>query len=276
MDNNLELTGVKKQSERAFISIVAKAENKARTASRVYHAVSKGLLSFGIVFAVALPLSMLPATNLSDPDDADSHVTNNFFNTLPAGGEPLKLEAVIKNELEYAPHSHEPGISGARINVAGPNVVISAVPPLNKEWHRSVFEKQGDSLWALPDVDLVLRLSENLTDCTDEGCNASFDLESQQYLGGTVENAFTLTPASSSVNSNLNGRCETDPRQPAVKRCRLADQNSNRHLCFWLRKSTVPGLTEPPQVALDVKWNFMDSRDNACIDRLNETRYRER
>ena len=276
MDNNLNLTGVKKQSERVFVSTVADAEKKARTANRVYHAVSKGVLSFGIAVAVALPLSMLPAADSSDPDGVDSYETNNFFNTPPGGVEPLKLEAVIKNELEYAPHSHESGVSGARINVAGPNIVISAVPPLNKEWHRSVFEKQGDSLWALPDVDLVIRLGEDLAQCSAGGCDARFDLESQQYLGGTVEGAFTLTSASPSIESKLDGRCETDPRQPAVKKCRLADQHSNRHLCLWLRKSTVPGLIVPPQVALDVKWNFMDLRDNECIDRLNETRYRER
>ncbi len=212
----------------------------------------------------------------AEPKGAGQHETNNFFNAPSGGGEPLKLEAVIKNELEYAPHSHESGVSGARINVAGPNIVISAVPPLNKEWHRSVFEKQGDSLWALPDVDLVIRLGEALTGCSTAGCNARFDLESQQYLGGTVEGAFTLTSASPSIESKLDVRCETDPRQPAVTRCQLADQHSKRDLCLWLRKSTVPGLTTPPQVALDVKWNFKDSRDDACIDRLNETQYRER
>ncbi len=282
MDNNLEVAAVKKQSERVFVSTVADAEKKARTANRVYHAVSKGLLSFGIAFAVALPLSMLPAADSSDPDGADSHETNNFFNALPGDGEPLKLEAVIKNEIEYAPHSHEPGVSGARINVAGPNIVIRAVPPLNKEWHRSVFEKEGDSLWALPDVDLVIRLSENLSRCPDAGCEASFDLESRQFLRGTVEKAvsfFSTGPViSDSLKSRVTntGHCDLENRRPEVTKCLLNDQAGDRSVCLWLRRSTFPGRIDLPEVALDVKWDVREFQRSECIDRLNETPYRER
>lgn len=283
MDSKITLSHPQKQSEGVLLAEVARAQQNAFRANRIYHIVSKSMLGFGITFALVLALPLLQSSDATEPTETGRSETHNYFNAPLNDSAPLKLEAVIKNELEYVPHSHESDISGARINVAGPNVVISAVPPLNKEWHRSVFEKEGDALWALPDVDLVIRLGADLdfAQCSDEGCDAFFDLESKQFLKeGTIEDAFTLSSASPSINLSLNG-CKTDPRQAAVTKCRLADQHSPRYLCLWLRKSTtVPELKKPPQVALDVKWNLMDidpeEDDQQCVDSLNETRYRER
>jgi hypothetical protein len=282
VDSKITLGHPQKQSEGVLLAELARAQQNAFSANRIYHIVSKSMLVFGITFALVLALPLLQSSDATEPSETGRSETHNYFNAPPNDGAPLKLEAVIRNELEYVPHSHESDISGARINVAGPNVVISAVPPLNKEWHRSVFERVDDALWALPDVDLVLRLATPLTPCGVGGCDASFDLESQQFLRGTVENAFTFTGNQTIVDDSLDGEgplgglCAPQPNRPLVTSCRLIDQDGNRSLCLWLRKSTVPGLTKPPQVALDVKWNFMDSRDNECIDRLNETRYRER
>jgi hypothetical protein len=282
VDSKSSFGRVNKQSEQVFLTEVTRAQAESLKASRIYHALSKSTLAFGIAFALVLALPLMTVSKQTEPKGAGQYETNNYFNAQPGGGEPLKLEAVIKNEFEYAPHSHEPGVAGARINVAGPNIVIRAVPPLNKEWHRSVFEKEGDSLWALPDVDLVIRLSENLSRCPDAGCEASFDLESRQFLRGTVEKAVSFSSAGPVISDSLKsrvantGHCDLENRRPEVTKCLLNDQGGDRSVCLWLRRSTFPGRVDLPEVALDVKWDVREFQRSECIDRLNETPYRER
>ncbi len=291
-----------KQSDLVFARQVEAFETKIRRSNAWYNVIRKSFISLGVTIAVALPLSMLPAPadpteNSDGPTETNSTLQFNNYYQPEIGSSQTPIHTHPPD------HSHDPGSTALREIVTVPtNVTINSVPPLNREWHRSVFENIGDRLWALPNVNFVIALESLEQGCSKSSCQAAFSLRSDSYLpvgDGSLSTAFSIGSGSAGCRQNASApfdenRCvDVHPslkNQPVqMTRCQLntnplvpvtachfrAQLSGTRDLCLWLRRSVVPEREDGGEVALDVKWRLMDDTQTECLDWSSRVPFRE-
>jgi hypothetical protein len=157
-------------------------------------------------------------------------------------------------------------------------VVTSAIlgaPPMGRDWHRTIFQKQGDQFWALPDANFIMEFTPtgNFGACRGDICTGEFvvtDREGGQLLELETDRFRTITVLSNSENAD----CSETPTPLVLTQtlmCQLT--TSIQTSCVEFRRSEHPQVTntggarqlQNGALALDIRWSSLGRR-KTCND----------
>jgi hypothetical protein len=240
----------------------ARAFDNARV---TYTMLRNGLVGLGLSGAVFLPLAA------SDPSKPQEPPT------------PTPEIRQINNAYHY--HAEQP--VGPQTPAQAPNVhidletyEIQGAPPMNREWHRTTFSRNGDEFWALPDASFILTFTRgpNWTGCEQDACGGTFSFASERYVGreDSIPNAWMVQDARivrqsddralSACGPLFDPQDRFAPARTAVEFCKLEalDRSEERpDLCIWMRRSDYREQVAE-QVALDVRWTRRNLEEETC------------
>jgi hypothetical protein len=188
-----------------------------------------------------------------------------------SGGNPptvrLNVEPKVKVEVVPIPFPDPLIVEVGDVKVPKPQVTIVmdevqllSMPPISKQWHRARVNKPGDAFWAIPSLDLDLRMESepNPKPCTRSACRVDLKFRGPDFNVHEV----VLAVDGMVVRAPDERVCRpVRPHHSYYLECaiylkeapdRSVEQKPD--LCMQIRRSEVIERDGDENSALDIRW----------------------